>query len=299
MWQLYALGSLFAAAGQGIVDKAAIVSDRKIDSMVATFWRIFFFTICTIVIGMTGLFGIIHFTFVPMVWIVATAGLVNSLFYTFMLRKIEIVSIVAITYLAPFAYLAVDTALLHTSLSAGEIAGIILMVLGGLGFALDGKTHRFKKEFTPLMWLMFVYNVLYTGVDAYGFKYVHMLYGTGSVAFSLSYSVLMTAGLLCIILFQRKAHLLYTRPAMVYIPQVLFSKSFDALNTVLWLQALALAAVSQVSAMDALEPLVFFVVTIIAQTFLRIRVNEKLGRSRLMWKAGAICFLVAGGILVS
>ena len=299
MWQLYVLASLFATAGEDVVDKVAIVSDRKIDSFVATFWRITLFFICALAIAALGVLGGIQFIFVPMVFFVAILGIGNSLIYTALLRRIEVTGIGAISYLAPFLFLVIDTKVLHTALTAGEIAGVFLMVLGGLAFALDGKTHHFKKELSLSVWLMFLYMALFTGVEGYAFKYLHLLYGTTAIGYTLSYGILMCAGLFILVVASGKSKLLWRKAAQRYVPYIAVSKAFDATGTVLWTQALTVAAVSQVSAMGALEPLVIFVVTILMQDMLRFRANERLGRSRMRWKAGAVALLVVGGLLIS
>lgn len=299
MWQLYVLASLFASAGEDVIDKVAIVSDRRIDTTVATFWRLLLFFLCSVGIGAVGFLGGIQFIFAPAVVLVGIIGIGNSLMYTSLLRKIEITGIGAISYLTPFLYLMIDTRVLHTNFSSGEIAGIFLMVLGGFAFALDGKTHHFKKELSPRVWLMFFYMALYIGVEGYTFKYLHDLYGTTAVSFTISYGLVMCVGLVLLAIAQGKTRLLWKSAAKRYVPYVAVSKAFDATGTILWTQALTFAAVSQVSAMGALEPLVIFVVTVLAQEILRFRAEEKLGRSHMRWKAAAITMLVIGGLLVN
>ncbi|HEV3245144.1 MAG TPA: hypothetical protein VG102_02215 [Candidatus Paceibacterota bacterium] len=299
MWQLYVLGSLIAGAGESVVDKVAIVGDRRIDSFVATFWRILLFFLWTLVIGLFGWLGGIQFIFAPVVFLIAAMSIVNSLIWTSLLRRVEVTGIGAISYLAPFLYLVIDTRVLHTSFSGGEVAGIFLMVLGGFAFAIDGKTHHFKKELSPAVWLMFIYMALFGGIEGYSFKYLHALYGTTAVGFTLSYGALMCAGLFVIIIARGKSHLLWKSTARRYIPYVTFSKAFDATSTVLWTQALTFAAVSQVSAMGALEPIVLFACTVLVQDVLRMRTGEKLDRSRTRWKAAAVSMLVLGGLLVN
>ena len=299
MWQLYVLASLFASSGEYVTDKIAIVTDRRVDSVVATFWRMCFFTICVFIIGALGFLGGVSFTLNPLIILVGLIGVGNSLVYTYLLRRIEITGIGAISYLAPFLFLYIDTRILHTSLSANEIWGIFLMVLGGFAFAIDGKTHHFKREYSPFVWLMLFYMVFFTGAEAYVFKLMNASSGISAPSFFVSTALINLAVLACIVLLQKKTHLLFKRPALIYIPRVAISKSFDAIETVLWAQALTLAAVSQVSAMEAMEPLVLFVVTVVVQDLFRFRANEKLGRSRMRWKALAISMLVIGGLLVN
>ncbi|HTR18682.1 MAG TPA: EamA family transporter [Candidatus Paceibacterota bacterium] len=299
MWQLYVLGSLIASAGESVVDKFAIASNRKIDSMVATFWRLVFFSLFTALIGLLGFWGGIQLLFAPVVFLVAVAGVINSLFYTYLLRHIEVLGIGAMSYLAPFLFLVIDTNVLHTSFSGQEVFGIVLMVLGGFAFAIDNKTHHFNKAWSPVVWVMFLYSALYVGIEGYAFKYAHAAYGIGSIGFCASYGLAMTAMLLVIVLLQGKSSQLWGRAARSYLPRIAISKAFDAGSTILWTQALVFAAVSQVSAMQSLEPLVLFVATYLAQDVLRLRVEEKFARGRLQWKAAAIALLVFGGILMS
>jgi len=299
MWQLYVLGSLFASAGESVVDKVAFATDRKVDSTVATFWRLVLFTVCTIAIGLCGYFGGLQFLFAPVIWIVGIASIVNSLFYTYLLRHIEVLGIGAMSYLAPFLFLAIDANVLHTSFSPEAISGIILMVLGGFAFAIDGKTHHFNRSWSPVVWVMFLYSALYIGIEGYAFKYAHATYGIGSTGFCASYGVVMVLGLLVLILAQGKSKILFVRASRKYIPRIIVSKALDAIATILWTQALVFAAVSQVSAMESLEPLVLFIATFLAQDVLRMRVEEKFGRGRLKWKATAIALLVLGGVLMS
>jgi uncharacterized membrane protein len=299
MWQLDVLGSLFASAGESVVDKVAFATDKRVDSMVATFWRIAFYTIFTIAIGLAGFLGGVHFLFAPIIWLVALAGIINSLFYTYLLRHIEVLGIGAMSYLAPFLFLAIDSKVLHTSLSAGAISGIVLMVLGGFAFAIDGKTHHFNRSWSPIVWIMFIYSALYIGIEGYSFKYAYATYHVGSIGFCASYGIVMALGLLLVVFFQGKSKLLFARASRKYLPRITVSKAFDAVSTILWTQALVYAAVSQVSAMESLEPLVLFVATFVAQDVLRMRVEEKFGRGRLKWKATAIALLVLGGVLMT
>ena len=297
MWQLYVLGSLIASAGESVADKFAIASDKRVDSLVATLWRIILFTVFTALIGLY--FGGLQFLFAPVVLAVALMGIVNSLFYTYLLRHIEVLGIGAMTYLAPFIFLIIDTSVLHTTLSPQAIFGIFLMVLGGFAFAIDGKTHHFNRSWSGTVWFMFLFSALYVGAESYAFKYAHAAYGIGAVNFCASYGVAMSIGLLIAVIATGRLHLLFVKTSRVYIPRVMVSKAFDSIGTILWTQALLFAAVSQITAMASLEPLVLFVATYVAQDILRLRVEEKFTRGRLKWKAAAIALLVFGGVLMT
>ncbi len=300
MWQLYAFASLIASSGESIIDKFALVSHKRIDSLVATFWRLVMFTCCIwIFFSLTGIFGGITWNFTPLIWLVGLFGIANSLSYTFLLRRVEVTGIGAIFYLSPFLFLVIDTSVLHTALTPGEITGIFFMVFGGLAFAMDGKTHRFKREFSIGVWSALLLMIAYSGIEAYAFKFLHTTQALNSPSFFASTALVNTCGLLFFAMATGRSTLMFNKSALSYIPRITLSKCFDIANSVLWAQALTLAAVSQVSAMEALEPLVLFVVTIVAQSIFSFRLEERLERPRVRWKAAAVCMLVIGGLMVT
>ncbi|MBI4093631.1 hypothetical protein HY417_01590 [Candidatus Kaiserbacteria bacterium] len=298
MWQLYALGSLLTNSLGSVADKNALIADRSIDYAVATLWRLVLYVACVTAIGLTGVLGALQFAFPPEILALGVLSIISSLFYTYLLRHIEITSYVGFAYLAPFVFLLVDTLILREKLGSSEIFGIVLLVIGGLGFAIDGKTHQFKKELSPYALLMIVFSIIQMGAQAYLFKHLHGTTGMSGVSFFASADLLAAAGVLSLIAMQGKLGLLWTRPARTYVPRVAFSKMCDALTTLLWAQALLFAAVSQVSAIGALQPLVVFILTIIGQRIFGLRIGEKFGLPRMKWKAMTISLLIVGGLLV-
>lgn len=50
--------------------------------------------------------------------------------------------------------------------------------------------------------------------------------------------------------------------------------------------------------MIALDPLMLFLVAVIAQKFLKLDLNERLDRMNLAWKSTMVVLLVTGGFLV-
>lgn len=72
------------------------------------------------------------------------------------------------------------------------------------------------------------------------------------------------------------------------------AKACDVGTTVFAAQALMLASVSQVSAMNAFDPIVLLFVTAIVQIAFRIHLNERFDVSNLRWKALMTVVLVAG-----
>jgi hypothetical protein len=119
------------------------------------------------------------------------------------------------------------------------------------------------------------------------------------VSYYSSLWLLGTVSLLAIVLLQGKGHLLLDKTSRSYVPRVAVSKTCDAASSVLSAQALSLAAVSQVSAFDALYPLISFTLVVVAQGLFKMRLNEKLYPAHVVWKAGAVGLLVAGSVLVA
>ena len=84
-----------------------------------------------------------------------------------------------------------------------------------------------------------------------------------------------------------------------YLKKVILSKGLDAIYAGLWFHAVGIAAVSQVSAVGALFPLILFGVVYLAQEIFGFKAEEKFSDGRLAFKFFAILLLCFGGWLVS
>lgn len=299
MWQSYALGSIFLKSLQSVTDKAALVRDVRIDTTVATFYRVFFFLIAAIIAGYAGILGVLDFSFHWLFFVLAPIEVISSLLYTNLLRRIEITNIAAVGYMAPLVFLVIDTTVIGVSLTPAQIAGIIMLVLGGTAFSIDGKTHHFRHM--PLrtwMSILFIF-IIALGSQAYAFKYLADTTGMNALSFYGSLLSLVTVLLSLLLLYKKKTSLLFSRAARVYVPYAFAGKTFDLFSSVLYLSAIGLSSVSQVSAFIALAPLILFLVTAIVQSLLRVRLHENLDHKHTPWKLGAMLVLVAGGLLVA
>lgn len=299
MWQLFELGALFTSAAQDVVDKFAIVRSHSIDTVIASFYRTVFFFLATVVIGLLGFLGDIRFFFHWQVFLFAPLCVASSLLWTYILKNVEVLTISAISYLAPLLYLVIDTRLLAMHFTTSQVIGVFLLVAGGISFSIDGETFRFKPELTRKVFAALLLTVFYNGAEAYFFKYLYSTYAVNGVSFYASLWVLSTAGLLGILLTQGKLRLLLDKNSRSYVPQIAVSKSCDAASSVLSAQALSLAAVSQVTAFDALYPLISFVLVVITQGFFKLPLKERLRFGHLLWKAGAVALLLIGSLLVA
>lgn len=299
MWQSYAIGSLLAGALENTVDKAGIVRDGGVDSYVASFYRAFFFLIAATAVGLTGLLGdlsfFVHWSYVA----VALVNAVATLLFTYLLRSVEITVIGAATYLAPFLFLILDTKVLGLGLTQLQMLGIVLLVCGGLAFSLDGKTHHFRRELGWKVWgaVLFIY-VFATALEAYLFKYLHAAYDLNAVTYYVYSTIPAVFILLAVIAWKGRVRALFNAQARTYIPYAALGKSFDSFNSILYITALGMASLSQVSAFNALMPLVIVVVAVFVQGIFRIRLKEHLDTKRFGWKLSAAVVLVVGGLLV-
>ncbi|MEK7155652.1 MAG: hypothetical protein AAB734_02125 [Patescibacteria group bacterium] len=300
MWQTYSLGSIVAGALESAVDKAGIVRDGGVDSYVASFYRAFFFLLAVAALGATGILGDLTFFFH---WGYLPIGLVtalSTLLFTYLLRTVEMTVIGAASYLAPLLFLIIDTQILGVALTQAQILGIILLICGGLAFSLDGITHHFRRELTWNIWgaifFIFVFNI---ALEAYFFKYLNAAHEVNAVSFYVYSTIPSVLILLAILAWKGRARQLFSRAAVTYLPYAALGKSFDSLNSVLYITALSYATLAQVSAFNALMPLVIVVVAIFAQSLFGVRLRERLDYARLHWKIGAAVLLVLGGFLVA
>lgn len=298
MWQLSALSSLFARAGERVADKAALVYDHRIDSSIATLYRQCVFLFVTFVVGYLGWAGSLHLFWNWLLAFYAFVALISAYFYTLLLRRVEVTLIEAVSCLAPLMYLFIDLEILHVPLTPTEIIAIVILSVGGFAFALDGRSHKMKKELTLGTFALLAFFLFQTAVENYAFKYFNVHDGINGVSFFASSWLMVAVGALIIVAARGKAHLLFRRTSVRYIPMVAIGKSFDVANTLLWMYALTFAAVSQVGAIGALEPFVVFLVAILTQKEARIRIRERVDRGNLHWKVGAVALLVLGGFLL-
>jgi drug/metabolite transporter (DMT)-like permease len=299
MWQSYAFGSLLAGAFENAADKAGIVHDAGVDSYVASFYRAFFFLCAAAIVGATGLLGdlsfFFHWSFLPLAVITS----ISTLLFTYLLRTVEVTVIGAAAYLAPFLFLILDTKLFGTQLSQIEMLGIVLLVCGGLAFSLDGKTHHFRRDIGWKVWgaILFIY-VFSTAIEAYLFKYLHAAYEVNAVTYYVYSTIPGVLILLAVLVGKGRTRMLFDRGARAYIPYAALGKSFDSFNSILYMMALGMATLSQVSAFNALMPLMVVVVALFVQGLFGFRLKEHLDMKRTGWKFSAAVVLVVGGLLV-
>lgn len=299
MWIFYALGSLFSESLETATDKIALVKNKKIDSLAASFLRLLM--VCGIS-GLVGILGILGPLKLLLLWPIILVGVMDavaSLAYTYLLKHIEATGTAIVSYFSPLLYLAVDTSLLKTHLLPLQIAGILLLVLGGIMFVFDPKKFRFKKEFTPIVWGLIAFNFIFGGVEYYSFKYYAGAHQLNEISFIFSFELVCIALLAAIVIGLGKYRAVWRGFTKTnYFGLVGISKSLDLACMYLWLHAITLASVSQVNATSSFYPLMLIAVVYLMQKLFKLKAEEKFSRGHLAFKLVAVVLLCAGGFLI-
>lgn len=299
MWQVSALASLFSTALTDVADKAAVLYAHRVDSFVATFYRQFLFLFLTCLVGYVGWAGELQIIFNWQILLYATASLPSAYFYTLLLRKVEITGIEAAGCLSPLLFLVIDMTILQIDLSFSQVFAIIVLTLGGLMFALDGKTKKLKKELTWLVGGIFVYSFIHDVISFYTFKNLNDTIGVNGVSFYTSGYLWVTIGSLLLVLLMGRGHHLLRPVSLHYMSLASIGKSFDVVSGLLWFHALSLAAVSQVTALGAIQPIIVLVVASVTQRKTSIHIRERLDSRNLRLKVLGVTLLALGGLMIS
>lgn len=299
MWQLFALLAILAVSLQDVVDKWAIVSNRRIDASVATFWRIALACVFTITIGVWGILGPLTWYFDRWIIVFALGLVCAAYFYTYMLRRVEVTGIEMDNYLAPLVFLAVDVVFVEAALSIPQILGVVLLACGGFLLTVDGKTRHMKREFSLKVVGIILFWIAYGGLQYYLFKHLHTTEGLTSVSFMASTYVIVVGILLLVVVVRGKYTALFSVASARYLPPVALSKGFDTAATLLMLTALTYASVSQVSAIGALAPLALLIIAVFVQKETRFNIRERVDKANIVWKIVAVGLLGLGMWLVS
>lgn len=155
---------------ENAVDKLAVLRAYGLHSVVQTFYRVTVYVVIIAAVGMTGAVD----DFAPLYdWRIPVLGFFGalvSLSYTYALAKIEVTSIATISYVSPVFFLLVDIFWVGANISPTQIAGISLLVLGGIGISLDGSSRKVKEGITPAILGIFLYWTAFHGTERYLFK---------------------------------------------------------------------------------------------------------------------------------
>ena len=297
MWILFAIGALVFQAVTATIDKIAVVKDKTINTLAATFWRQVVFWLWSCFFAVLGVAGSLTlFVRWPIV-LLAMLFMASSFFYTYLLKKVELTGFSVVAYLSPFLYLLVDTIILKLHVSAFQTFGILLLTAGGMLFALNPK-GGIKKEFTAKVWGIFAYDFLMNGVAYYSFKYYSTTYQLNEVSYFFNIWMVMVAMLAVVVIFHsNRKTVWHTALSHGYLAKVTLSKGLDAVCAYLGFHAIALATVSQVNGMSALFPLILVIVVYASQKIFKFKAGEKFSHGHIILKFVAVVLLCIGGFM--
>lgn len=298
MWQIFTFGALIFESGEEVLDKIIIVGDAAINSIAATFYRNLIYFLFAAVFGFAGLFG--HLVFLVN-WPILLVGLLavgSSVFYTYLLKHVELTGSSALSYSRPAIFLLVDIFIFKAAFSNSEIIGIALLILGGIIFVIDPHSRRMKSQFTKYVWLIFGYETISYAAEFYVFKHYAVSQHLNEISYIFSTYVFVVIGLALLMFWENdRRSIVATATHNRYIAKVTFSKGMDFFYSLLWYHALTLATVSQVNALEAFYPLVLLVMLYVVQRKFKFEAGEDLDGTNLMQKIAGTAALVAGAWL--
>lgn len=300
MWQIFTIGALIFNAAEITADKIIMVANRKFDTLVTSFYRNFVFFAISLAVGVSGLVGALHFRFEWSLLLVAALGLTRSIFYTILLKKVEMTGAAAIGYVTPFLFLMTDVLIIRAPISIVQNLGILLLICGGVLFVIDPLTRRLKPQYTKYIMAILLFDAITSGAQYYVFKHYAAGQDLNEISFMVSVWLWVAVGLLVMVIVSKKLHLLYQIATHNnYLRNITISKSFDVGNSLLWFHALSLATVSQVNSYTALEPLILLGILFMAQRLFKFKTDEDFAITSLFQKTIATIILVIGAWLAS
>lgn len=294
-WYLWAFWSMAVGSFEEVIDKAVILKrQKKIDPLVATFYRNFAFFGLTALVGILGVFGKLSFAFNIHFLILAVLWPLNSLGYDYFLRNVEVSRFSGVLHIFPLIFLFADKLFFQISFPPVQVVGVFALVVGATLFSFNAQAKRSAFTLKGAFWM-----AMKVGVYAYLFVAFKMLGNSvNEVSFYFSIWLLVTAVYAVILLGTRKYKLLVkTASEGNFLPKTFLSKGFDLVSSIFYLEALSLASLTAVSAFMSFTPLVLLAVLFIASFFMKLDLAEDFSRKTLILKVAATALLVIGGLL--
>jgi drug/metabolite transporter (DMT)-like permease len=225
----------------------------------------------------------------------------SAIFYTFLLKKIEITSSSLMSNFLPLLFLPIDIFILDRNLNLSTILGILILVLGGIIFFAKKGIFGNKKQ-RMLVFGIFIFDALLYGSEMYIFQNSSTHLNISETSFLVSVWSMAVLFLTCVIIFSHLC-LKVEKPniptLLTYTYLSIPAKVADFGNSFFFLRALSLASASQVASMSSFYPFVLIFIVFIIQQKLKINLNEILDTKNLLRKIIAIILICIGGILVS
>ena len=296
-WYLWVFLSMVANSFQTIIDKASVLKKpEKIDVLSAMFYRNLTFFVATVILGLLGVFGKMSFVFNIPFLILAVVWPLNSYLYDYSLRNIEVSRFSGIYYTLPFLFLFVDKVFFKASYAFPQILGVCLLVIGAILFTLHADPKEGKKAALSKKEVAFM---IIRMIPQAGLLILYKVYSSSvnQISYYFSLWVLVIGVYLVFIIATRKYKKLYeTARTHSFLAKTFIAKSFDAISSVFYLEALGVASLTAVSSLNSFSPLVILIFLVATSHVLKIHIAEDFSRRTLGLKIVATLTLIAGGV---
>lgn len=292
---------MFFAATEETIDKATMVGSKTIDLLSAAWIRnsLSFGISFLVAITMSGgAFPTIIIS-APIIFLGVLYG-INAITYTFLLKKVEITTSSIMESFIPLVFLPIDLFIFGSHFFPRQIAGIFILVIGGIIFFYRKKTNAAltKKQISTLL-SIFLFDALLIGSESYLFKDYFTNLHLSEMDFLVNVWGVMFLFLTILVLLRY----LYTRkiPSIKmhkkYILGSLSSKILDYGGSFFFLKALTVASTSQVTSMKVFYPVALLFIVLGTQKKLRVNLEEYLDRKSLIPKVLGIIIICCGAYL--
>ncbi len=300
MWQIYSLAALLFGATEETIDKATMVGSNAIDLLSAAWIRnsISFLISFTVVTVAVGAFPTMTLS-VPFVLLGILNG-IGAITYTILLKNVEITASSILESFIPLLFLPIDLFIFGAELLPRQIAGILVLILGGCIFFYRKRVNAAltKRQVVTLVSIFF-FDALLIGFESYLFKDYFENLHLSEMDFLVNMWGVTFLFLSCLMLVRS----VYTRtvPSMAvhksYVFGSLFSKSLDYGYSFFFLRALTVASASQVTSMKVFYPIVLLGIVFGTQRKLGVDLEEYLDRKSLIPKILGIAIICFGAYL--
>ncbi len=300
MWQIYSLAALLFGATEETIDKATMVGSNAIDLLSAAWIRnsISFLISFTVVTVAVGAFPTMTLS-VPFVLLGILNG-IGAITYTILLKNVEITASSILESFIPLVFLPIDLFIFGAELLPRQIAGILVLILGGCIFFYRKRVNAAltKRQVVTLVSIFF-FDALLIGFESYLFKDYFENLHLSEMDFLVNMWGVTFLFLSCLMLVRS----VYTRtvPSMAvhksYVFGSLFSKSLDYGYSFFFLRALTVASASQVTSMKVFYPIVLLGIVFGTQRKLGVDLEEYLDRKSLIPKVLGIAIICFGAYL--
>lgn len=298
MWQFFSFLSVLSGTVEETIDKATMVSSKAVDIVGASWFRNTALLVVTFFGGWLIESRMPSFVWTMPILVLGILYAVQALFYTGLLRHVEITTSSLMDTLIPLVFLPIDIFVIGVPFLPRQVVGIVALVVGGIIFFW--KRENITRAHVQLIIVAFIFDLLIYGLESYSFQ---ALFGSDSTsAVDFLWSMWSVMVVMLSVMFASVCAYQNTLPKISHYKKYLrgsfMAKTADYTGSFFYLQALTLASASQVVAMKSIYPLVLIGVAAVAQKHLKVDLDETLGRKAFFQKALASCVVCLGVYLI-